>query len=825
MSKFVGDVGNAEGVGDVKSIKDANSINRDVGIGEEKVISIFIDDIAEANGVKDTVEDGGRGNCSDSLDIPEVRKKIEKFKSLDLISGNTVEDVGDYVSRHYGVVGQMRLKLAKFILKKLNYQLSPDVLLVLACPSSAKVVIATAGAGKTTSLQLDIVISKMLDAGTGRGELEPVSIDNTDVKLSRILYLNYNRHNKMPAKRKHIEMCYKVNSLIQEEISDDIESDTVHAFCYKWLKVFAKDEDGDVMDVEVISDVDKEKVWGSIITPRWKKFYGDNKDCVDIGVLDELYNYKMESMLDWEDFFETSKFVDAGLKKEFVKSCIKKYDGMKRKMNMYDFVDLLQVMIDVLETHPKYLNELQDRFRFIIADENQDFTALMNKLLLLLYNPERNKLVVVGDPDQVIYSFKGASPVAIVDLIHSLRDVEVLGLDTNYRCPTVIVEAAKRVLELNILRFDKPLICVKNGGRIIEHPMASMRRQSELVLKELNRIGPGHYRDTVLCYRNNKTAIILGEELYYAGVPFKVLDVHRPFNNQFFRHFYNALLALRECDREDLNHELFRFLPVSRQDWEMILNLNKKQRRSHLHDLLLPVNSPKGLTESFAVLVEISKHIEEKRCVDYFDVLVKLYRRYYFDFVIRGMELSDPMRELTELYMERLLIFFRRPYIFSYMVRELKERNVDRDEGVTMSTFHGLKGLEFDYILAADFNDSIFPDWGSIDMRYSKGTALEEKESENRLMYVLVTRTKRELHLFYSNTEPSVYVRILNPEGPEANGVGDAGDVEGAGGAKDVGGVEDVVDDKIIELGTISGSSMAVDNKLKFIKRLTSKRK
>ena len=76
-----------------------------------------------------------------------------------------------------------------------------------------------------------------------------------------------------------------------------------------------------------------------------------------------------------------------------------------------------------------------------------------------------------------------------------------------------------------------------------------------------------------------------------------------------------------------------------------------------------------------------------------------------------------------------------------------------------------MKGLEFNYVIAIDFTESIFPNYYSIEQKYSLNTAMEEKESENRLCYVLVTRTIKEMHMFYTATDPSVYVGLLsNPE-------------------------------------------------------------
>lgn len=734
----------------------------------------------------------------------EIYKKAEHFKSLKLLSGSamSLNELETFVRKNYGKIGIFRLQLAKKIMSSLNYNPSPDVLLMLACTRSARVVIATAGAGKTTSLQTDIAISKILDKALGLNELAPMKIEGTSVEVPRILYLNYNKHNVQPIAKRHTAVCTAVNKIFKKDdsIDDSIDSTTVHAFCLRWLKAFSSEVD--LPDLKIMSDEQKTKIWGAIIQPRWKKYYPDSDFMVEYPVLDDLYNFKTESTLDWDDFFLTSKFVDAELKPEFVKACIKKYDAMKKQMMVVDFTDYLVLMIDVLRTHPELKQRLQERYKVIIADENQDFTRLMNDLLLELYSPDKNKLIVVGDPDQTIYAFKGVSPDNVVYLCEKLEDMELLGLDTNYRCPDGIVDAAKSILNLNILRFEKPIQTVRTGGKIIQHPIIQGELQDKAVMDLVRRIDPTCYSDTVITYRNNISSLIIAEELYYAGIPFNILDDRRPFSNLVFRNILTGLRSLYEKDNFQLNCELYRFLPVTKDIWIRILELNREQRRNHLHDLQMPspVESlPKGTMDALATLVRISEIIDTAPVCDYIGPLIRLYRTYYFDYRAKPNNPYVTDNENYQLYLERAVKFFSRHMTFEYMLQEYRERNKDNPAGITLSTFHGLKGLEFDYVIAIDFVDSCFPNYMGIEQKYTENTALEEKESENRLCYVLVTRTIKELHLFYSATDPSVYVGILMKT---------FGDIS-----------KDTDSEKEITLGPISGIN-STNARMSFIQRL-----
>ena len=734
----------------------------------------------------------------------EIYKKAANFKKLSLVSGNNLKvDVKTYVKNTYGEEGLLRYVFAQHILKRLGLIPSDDVMLLLSCTKKAEIVIATAGAGKTTSLQLYLVISKMVDAVKHIYHVDPMPIEGTQVALPRILYLNYNRHNVQPILDKHRSVCATINKMIVENIDDGIESTTVHAFCRRWLESWG--EETGITSLKIATDDERQQLWEALAVPRWKKFYNEDEMRISWELLDELYVFKTESMLEWDLFFQSAKFVDTGLLPDFVKACLKKYESMKKQMNVLDFTDYIIRMIELIDTNPKVRAQLHDRYRIIVADENQDFTALMNELLLRLYNPEVNRLIVVGDPDQTIYAFKGVSPDNVVRLYDRLEDVELLGLDTNYRCPDTIVESAKRILNLNVLRFDKPIGSVKTGGKIVKHSMSSVYHQNNEVLRLIKSKGESNYGKIVLTYRNNRSSIILGEELYYAGIPFNVLDDRRPFNNMVFKHIQSALIALLECDNVSHTRGLYRFLPVSKEFWNKIIDQNIKMRRSYLQDIILPDALPTGTLEAFNILLSISSRVGSEPCSDFIGALLNLYKKYYFNFLMKNPNPAIGDEDLYGLWLERSEKFWNRPYTFAYMQQELNERNVDKPDSITFSTFHGLKGLEFDYVIAIDFNDVIFPNYFSIEQRYPKNTAMEEKESENRLCYVLVTRAVKELHLFYNETDPSYYIDHICPNTGENNSV-----------SPDV---------KEMSLGGVTFADNAMDAKLRFIQRLTTNRR
>lgn len=689
-----------------------------------------------------------------------LQQRIDKFKQKIILSGNNFSqsELLSYIKKHYGKEGMQRYNIAKFVMEKHKLNASNDMLLALSCNKKSKIILATAGAGKTTMLQLDIEISKIIDIASGVNNLQSEIIPEVNIRLPRILYFNYNKHNTKPISNKHTTMVHHINQYITPKIDDDIESVTVHAFCKRWLTVY-KDLLG-IDKIEILKEEDKAKVWESIIIPRWKKYYGDGEP-VQSTLLNDLYLFKESAMLNWDAFFETSKFIDAELKPEFTKACIEKYIAIKKAMRLMDFVDFIKEMIFLLKNNEEVRNAICNRYRLIIADEAQDFTALMNDLLLAMQNPN-TKIIAVGDTDQTIYSFQGASPDTILSLSELLEDCDVLGLDTNYRCPKNIIEAAKSILSHNVLRFNKNIVGVKENGKINLKSYSDDFEKITLLKKLLSNMSEQELNNTVISYRNNDSSIVVAEELFYADIPFTIAEGQRPFTNDIFKKLLNILQALYLKDDAVYLKFLWQVLPISKTLWLKILEDNARKRIGHIEDLKFDdYNLPTSFLDVFHSLIGISCKMESTPLCCYIDTIVRYFHLYYFDFVYSDRSNFTQKTGKEELFLERAVKFFNRDILFKNALMDIARARTNVSAGVMLSTIHALKGLEFNNVIAIDMNETIFPNYTKIEQLYPANTALEEKESENRLCYVLLTRAKETLTILYQNTDPSVFLQMI----------------------------------------------------------------
>ena len=689
-----------------------------------------------------------------------LQNKADKFKQKTILSGNkfTSDELLKFVRDNYGIEGIQRLNIAKFVMEKHNLNISQDMLLTLACNKKSKIILATAGAGKTTMLQLDLEVSKIIDTASGVNLLKPALLEGVNVKLPRILYLNYNKHNTKPITDRHTAMVNVINKYIKPKIEDDLESVTVHAFCKRWLTAYKELLNLD--KVEILSDDARVKVWDAIIIPRWKKFYGDGEPAA-YSILNDLYTYKENAMLDWDTFFESSKFIDSELKPEFVKSCIEKYISMKKAMKLMDFVDFIKEMIHLLRTNEEFRNTVCSRYKLIIADEAQDFTSLMNALLLAMQN-DNTKIIAVGDTDQTIYSFQGASPDTILHLSENLEDCAILGLDTNYRCPKNIIDAAKSVLSCNVMRFDKDIVGIKENGLIKLKEYSNDDEKSNYLKKVLSTMNESELKNTVISYRNNDSSIIIAEELFYANIPFIITEGQRPFSNEIFSKVLNILQALYLKDDKNYLKYLWQVLPITKTLWHAILEDNEKKRKGHIEDLVFDsFDLPVSFNGVFQTLLNISSKMESAPTCSYINTIVTYFRLYYYNFVYSNKNQFATKTGKEDFFLERTIKFFNQDMLFKHALIDIAKARTSPSTGVTLSTIHALKGLEFDNVIAIDMNESIFPNYARIEQLYPPNTALEEKESENRLCYVLLTRAKKTLTVLYNSLDPSIYLQMI----------------------------------------------------------------
>lgn len=672
----------------------------------------------------------------------------------------TKEEILELVEDKKGLPSKRnRCKIIEMVYEILGFDLSNDVLLALLKENNAQLCVATAGGGKTTFAQIKILLEKLWRKSKNGKKL----IDGNN-----ILCLVYNKHNKrdMINKQKFFVNEVNVHTPSSIHLDTNINACTMHAFCNLWANTYVIQMG--LSNWRLMTDVMVENSFKTAITVAKKKL-SDDLD-VNLDDLIQLYNYHRETMLSISDLTEVDKFIDLGLPVSSVELIFNIFNSIKRQKHVYDFTDMLQNFYDLIKNNDVILNNIRGCYDYIVADEVQDFTPIMWKILQLLVD-DGTPLLCIGDEDQNIYSFRGAN---IYDTLHFnsiFKDAETFVLSRNRRCRKEILDLAKNVINKNSLRFEKEIKGVKDGGDVKFIPYLTQKGEYLNVIKTLKKYDSDELSSTVIAYREKDTSAIFIEYLANADIPFYVISGYKPYSHELYKHLINILdLMQMPADSNSLLN-LYKILPISKNENYSLLDYNPAtfsfgpnyKRDNFYHLDYGPLYNRNGFSYVMQDLINISKVIDTEPLKNYFPKLFSYFKSYYWEF---KKKLNN--NAVDDLFEEYIFDLFNSDLTYDELSDKLQirkdilNRYENTQSGLAVSTFHGLKGLEFDTVYLLNLDDSIFPNYPLIDSKeYNDEVKLELKEAERRLFYVAVTRAKNNLFLYFSSENPSIFIQEL----------------------------------------------------------------
>lgn len=215
----------------------------------------------------------------------------------------------------------------------------------------------------------------------------------------------------------------------------------------------------------------------------------------------------------------------SGLPRDAAAEAYRRYEARKKAQNAIDFGDLITETVRLFHEVPAVLNAVQNRARFIHVDEYQDTNKAQYELTRLLASRDRN-LLVVGDPDQSIYRFRGADIQNILDFQKDYPDSKVYMLEHNYRSSARVLDLANRLIENNTERLDKTLKAVKEEGHpVVFHRATDHRAEGDFVAEWLTRLHHDgrSWNDMAILYRTNAQSRVIEESLRRVQIPAKIV--------------------------------------------------------------------------------------------------------------------------------------------------------------------------------------------------------------------------------------------------------------------------------------------------------------
>ena len=579
------------------------------------------------------------------------------------------------------------------------------------------VVFAGAGSGKTRVITHRIAL--LVDSGVPAQKILAVTFTNKAAKEMR----ERTRHLEPTAGFAHIA--------------------TFHSACTRWLREFAA-KLGFTSDFSIYDDNDSLSLLRAIC-----KELQIRKD--DVSPNEYKAAISKAKTLGWLPADAASQpsaerfFPKAGLQ------VYRRYQEALANANAMDFNDLLLNVCLLLRRDREVLDILRRRYHYIMVDEYQDTNFPQFQLVTALTESTGN-LFVVGDDDQSIYSWRGADPTNILEFSNRYRDAVQYRLEQNYRCTGNIVKAANALIQNNQERASKELWTDSEPGPLIDF-IQEFDSDSEawFIIEEIERdSGRFAQEEIAIFYRTNAQSRILEDTLRRRNIPYQIYGALRFYDRAEIKDML-AFLRLVVNPRDDIALKRVLNIPargIGAKALDIIAMTAQADGASMLEGIAkLSQEAIPRLSGKLKAFMEFYEGLKAElaqaslnECVSivmsrtgYSDYLKKKFPQQQEDKLANALELSAAMSDYEESNPDATLS----SWLADISLMGSEEQS---EGGVTLMTLHSAKGLEFDRVFIAGFEDGLTPHSNSLDNKQSV-------EEERRLVYVGITRARKKLTL------------------------------------------------------------------------------
>ena len=539
------------------------------------------------------------------------------------------------------------------------------------------------------------------------------------------------------------------------EGGSDIWAATFHSTCARILRRYG-DRLGYSSHFTVYSTDDQKRLVKDII----KQLQLDEHVFQARSVLTEISRAK-DKMLEPKDLLKNEEF-------DFRASSIAKiyeiYQAKLKTSDAMDFDDLLCNAVKLFRQEPEILGFYQNQFKYIMVDEYQDTNKVQYQFVSMLAQKYGN-ICVVGDDDQSIYKFRGATIENILSFENTFKGAKVIRLEQNYRSTQNILDAANAVIANNNLRKGKTLWTQNpKGDNITVHTCDSERDEAAFVTRTImDGVADGRkYSDFAILYRTNAQSNALEQALSRSGVPHRIIGGHRFYDREEIRDMV-AYLQVINNPHDDVR--LSRIINVPKRSIGAKTVSTAAEIAAGLGESIYTVIKDadtypqlsraaaklKAFTQLIDGLIE-AEQSEEYSLAELYNLILE--HTNYENYLRAEKENADVRIENIE-ELSSNIIKFEEDYgdeaDLSNFLEEISLMtdidNYDADaDTCVMMTLHSAKGLEFPVVFITGMEDGLFPSMAAI----SSGP--DELDEERRLAYVGITRAKRKLYLTKTKT-------------------------------------------------------------------------
>lgn len=575
-------------------------------------------------------------------------------------------------------------------------------------------------------------------AGAGSGKTKVITykiaylIDGVAYLPSQILAVTFT--NKAAQ-----EMKERTERLIGRDIKD-LYIGTFHSICArilrKEIKLLGYSENFNILDEEdsqnIIKDILKElNIDTKYVNPSTVKDYISK---AKTNLIDEK-NFSKHS----GDYFE-----------EIVAKVYTKYQKTLKENNSLDFDDLIIFTINIFKEFKEVLYYYQTKFKHILVDEYQDVNKMQYEFLKLLFLKDR-KFTLVGDDDQSIYSFRGASVEFIDKIYEDFKELKTIKLEKNYRSPQEILDVANRLIKFNKRRSEKELYSSINKDDAVNfYEGLDEIDEARFVINKIKELKEKRsYRDFAILYRTNFQSRTFEEYLIGNGIPYQVIGgqkfysraeikdiiaylslINNPDDNISFKRIVNTPQrhvgekTFSEINRVASNKNIPLFKAL-----EEYLKEKDSKSLKEFFELINNLHSNKDTTPLPALVEDIISKIR------YYDYLEATYKENAEERIENIKEFLNMVAGFTKETEEATLTNLLTQISLITSIDEAKD-----EDRVTLMTLHAAKGLEFPVVFLVGLEEGLLPHFRSLD-------SSSDIEEERRLCYVGITRAKEKLFI------------------------------------------------------------------------------
>ncbi len=657
------------------------------------------------------------------------------------------------------------LSLRKEIIKKYFGKMNVKQFEAVTAVNGPVLVLAGAGSGKTTVLVNRIL--NLVKFGNGYNSTYIPNVEASDIQKG-LDFLNgvtdyvpdgiFGDKEVKPWNILAITFTNKAADELKSRIADklgedanDIWAGTFHSVCGKILRRNAEFL-GYTSHFTVYDTDDQRRLMKDIM----KQNNIDDKFVPHKYVLSAISHAK-DSLITPEEF-EATNANDFRLKT--VAQLYKLYQDRLKKSDAMDFDDMIVNTVRLLQENDDIRDYYSNKFRYVCVDEYQDTNHAQYVLVSLLSGAYKN-LCVVGDDDQSIYRFRGATIENILNFEDDYKGAKVIRLEQNYRSTSNILNAANKVIENNSGRKGKTLWTDNGDGeKITVYTAEDERTEARYVADSIldSVASGGKYSDNAILYRMNAQSNSLENTFIRSGIPYKIIGGMRFYDRKEIKDVISYLhlinnpkddVRLRRIINEpkrgigdttlghaaeiarELGVSLFEVLSRADEFAALSRSAGKLSLFCNMINSLIDFYDENSISELFEQLLDVTgykRYLENdgEEGLDRLDNVKELASN------ITGYELEADEPTLSE-FLEQISL-----------ISDIDSFDSESDK-VVMMTIHSAKGLEFPNVFLVGMEEGIFPG------NQSMYGGTEEIEEERRLAYVAITRAKKRLSISHTN--------------------------------------------------------------------------